>query len=183
MKVAVVYYSLYGHVKALADAVARGASEVDGAKVTVYRVAETLPAEVIAALGATDAQKQFASIPVPTPAALAESDAIIFGGLWMQGALVGKVGAAFTSSATQHGGNEETLFSLHRFMLHHGMIIAGLPYSFAGQMRIDEVTGGSPYGVSTITGGKGERMPSQNELDSAIFLGKRVATIAEKLAQ
>lgn len=201
MIVRVVYHSLYGHTKRMADAVAEGAREVKGAQVKVCRVKETLPDEVLKKMGAYDAQKLFANDPVCTLEDLEKADAVIFGaptrygsvtaqmrqfmdmtgGLWAKGALVGKVGSVFTGSATQHGGQESTILSFHTSLLHHGMVIVGLPYAFKGQMRIDEVTGGSPYGASTITGGGGERMPSENELDAARFQGRHVAQIARKL--
>ena len=203
MKVLVVYYSLYGHIARMAEAVAEGAREVTGAEVVVRRVPETLPEEVIAKMGATEAQKQLSQVPVCTMDELASADAILFGtptrfgnmcgqmrqfldatgGLWMKGALVGKLGGAFTSAASQHGGHESTLLSFHISLLHHGMVIAGLPYAFQGQMRTDELTGGTPYGASTITGGKGERMPSENELAGARWQGRHAATIAGKLAR
>jgi NAD(P)H dehydrogenase (quinone) len=165
-------------------------------------VPETLPLDVLTAMGAVEAQKAFADIPIATVADLGEADAIIFGtptrfgnmtgqmrqfldatgGLWTQGKLVGKVGSVFASSATQHGGQESTILSFHTTLLHHGMVVVGLPYAFAGQMRIDEITGGSPYGASTIAGGKGERMPSENELAAARFQGRHVAQIAKKLS-
>jgi NAD(P)H dehydrogenase (quinone) len=152
-------------------------------------------------MGALEAQKSMAHIPICKVEDLATADAIIFGsptrfgnmcgqmrqfldgtgGLWAKGALVGKVGSVFTSSATQHGGQESTILSFHTNLLHHGMIVVGLPYAFAGQMRIDEVTGGSPYGASTIAGGQGERMPSENELNAARYQGKHVAEITSKL--
>jgi NAD(P)H dehydrogenase (quinone) len=201
MKVLVLFYSTYGHVYRLAQAIADGVREVSGADVVLKRVPETLPPEVIAAMGATEAQKAFAMVPVATVGDLAEADATIFGtptrfgnmagqmrqfldatgGLWAQGKLVGKVGSVFASSATQHGGQESTILSFHTTLLHHGMVIVGLPYAFAGQTRMDEITGGSPYGASTIAGGKGERMPSENELAAARFQGRHVAQIAKKL--
>jgi NAD(P)H dehydrogenase (quinone) len=201
MKVLVVFYSMYGHIGRMAEAVAEGAREVKGADVELRRVPETLTPEVLEKMGAVEAQKALASIPVCTVDELAAADAIIFGtptrfgnmcgqmrqfldatgGLWMKGALVGKVGSVFTSSATQHGGQESTILSFHITLLHQGMVLVGLPYAFAGQMRIDEITGGSPYGASTIAGTKGERTPSENELDAARFQGKHVATIAAKL--
>jgi NAD(P)H dehydrogenase (quinone) len=203
MKVFIVFYSLYGHVRRMAEAVGEGAKAVDGAEVSLYRVPETLPEEVLKKMGALEAQKGMASIPVCKVEELGQADAIIFGtptrfgnmcgqmrqfldatgGLWAQGALVGKVGSVFTSSATQHGGQESTILSFHVTLLHHGMILVGLPYAFAGQTRIDEITGGSPYGASTIAGGKGERMPSENELAAARFQGKHVAEIASRLFQ
>lgn len=203
MKVLVVFYSLYGHIYTMAEAIAAGVREVEGVDVELRQVPETLSAEVIAKMGATDAKKALAHVPVCTIDELAAADAIIFGtptrfgnmigqmrqfldatgGLWAKGALIGKVGSVFTSSATQHGGQESTILSFHTTLLHHGMVIVGLPYSFQGQTRIDEMTGGSPYGASTITGGQGERMPSANELDAARFQGKHVAAIAKKLTQ
>lgn len=201
MKVLVVFYSMYGHVYRLAEAIAEGAREVTGTQVEMRRVPETLPEEVLKKMGAVEPQKAFAHIPVSQVDELASADAVIFGAptrfgnmcgqmrqfldatgqLWAKGALVGKVGSVFTSSNTQHGGQESTILSFHITLLHHGMVIAGLPYTFQGQMRIDEMTGGSPYGASTIAGGKGERMPSENELAAARFQGKHVATIASKL--
>jgi NAD(P)H dehydrogenase (quinone) len=203
MKVLIVYYSMYGHIHRLAEVVAEGAKEVTGAQVEMRRVPETLPEEVLMKMGALEPQKVFAHIPVCKVDELISADAIIFGTptrfgnmcgqmrqffdatgqLWAKGALVGKVGSVFTSSATQHGGQESTILSFHITLLHHGMIIVGLPYTFQGQMRIDEITGGSPYGTSTIAGGKGERMPSENELSAARFQGKHVATIAFKLTK
>jgi NAD(P)H dehydrogenase (quinone) len=202
MKVLVVYYSMYGHIARMAEAVAEGAREVEGADVVIRRVPETLPPDVMEMMGAAEAQKALSRIPVCTVDELAEADAIIFGTptrfgnmcgqmrqfldatgqLWMKGALVGKAGSVFTSSATQHGGQESTLLSFHITLLHQGMVVVGLPYAFAGQMRTDEITGGSPYGASTIAGSKGERTPSDNELAAARFQGKHVAAIAAKLS-
>ncbi|MFO7666989.1 MAG: NAD(P)H:quinone oxidoreductase [Desulfobacterales bacterium] len=201
MKILIAYYSLYGHIKRMAEAIKEGAEQVKGADVYLRRVPETLPEDVLVNMGASEAQKSFAGIPICKVDDLAAADAIIFGtptrfgnmcgqmrqfldatgGLWAKGALVGKVGSVFTSSATQHGGQESTILSFHITLLHLGMIVVGLPYSFAGQTRIDEVTGGSPYGASTIAGGQGERMPSENELDGARFQGKHVAEITAKL--
>jgi NAD(P)H dehydrogenase (quinone) len=201
MKLLVLFYSTYGHIYRMAQAIAEGAREVAGVDVVVKRVPETLPPEVLAAMGAVEAQQAFADVPVATVNDLAEADAVIFGtptrfgnmaaqmrqfldatgGLWVQGKLVGKVGSVFCSSATQHGGQESTILSFHTTLLHHGMVIVGLPYAFAGQTRIDEITGGSPYGASTIAGGKGERLPSANELAGARFQGRHVAQIAKKL--
>jgi len=202
MKALVLFYSTYGHIYRLAQAVADGASEVPGVEVMVKRVPETLAPDVIKAMGATDAQEAFAKVPVASVDDLAGTDAIIFGtptrfgnmagqmrqfldatgSLWAQGKLVGKVGSVFASSATQHGGQESTILSFHTTLLHHGMVIVGLPYTFQGQTRMDEITGGSPYGASTIAGGKGERMPSENELAAATFQGRHVAQIAKKLS-
>ena len=201
MKVLIVYYSTYGHVHKMAEAVAQGVAEVDGAQAVMRRVPETLPPDVIEKMGAVEAQQALSHVPICTVEELASADAVIFGTptrfgnmcgqmrqfldatgqLWAQGALVGKVGSAFTSTATQHGGQESTLLSFHITLLHHGFVIVGLPYAFQGQMRIDEITGGSPYGASTIAGGAGERMPSENELDGARFQGRHVASIAKKL--
>ncbi len=202
MKVLIPFYSLYGHVYKMAQAVAEGAAQVEGAEAILRRVPETLPAEVLEKMGAVEAQQTMSQVPVCTVEELAEADAIIFGTptrfgnmcgqmrqfldstgkLWLAGALVGKVGSVFVSTATQHGGQESTILSFHISLLHQGMVVVGLPYAFQGQMRIDEITGGSPYGASTIAGGQGERMPSTNELDGARFQGKHVATIAKKLA-
>lgn len=200
MKLLVVYYSMYGHIYTLAKAIAEGAKSVENVEVIMRRVPETLPENVLEKMGAIEPQKQQADIPVCTVDELGEADAVIFGTptrfgnmcgqmrqfldstgqLWMKGALVGKVGSVFTSSNTQHGGQESTILSFHISLLHQGMLIAGLPYTFQGQMRSDEITGGSPYGTSTIAG-KGDRMPSENELEAARFQGKHVATIASKL--
>jgi NAD(P)H dehydrogenase (quinone) len=201
MKILVVYYSTYGHVHKMAEAVAAGVGKVAGAEAILRRVPETLPREVLEKMGAIEAQQSLSHVPVCTVEELASADAVIFGTptrfgnmcgqmrqfldatgqLWAQGALVGKVGSVFTSTATQHGGQESTILSFHISLLHHGFIIVGLPYSFQGQMRIDEITGGSPYGASTIAGGSGERKPSDNELDAARFQGEHVATIASRL--
>jgi NAD(P)H dehydrogenase (quinone) len=201
MRVLIVYYSTYGHVHKMAEAIAEGVKQVDGAEAIMRRVPETLSNEILEKMGAVEAQQAFANVPVCTVEELASADAVIFGTptrfgnmcgqmrqfldatgqLWAQGALVGKVGSVFTSSATQHGGQESTILSFHISLLHHGFVIVGLPYAFQGQMRIDEITGGSPYGASTIAGGSGERMPSENELDAARFQGSHVAQIASKL--
>ena len=203
MKVLVVFYSMYGHTYKMAQAIAEGVKEVPGADAVLRRVPETLPEDVLAKMGALEAQKSMAHIPVCTVDELAGADAVIFGtptrfgnmcgqmrqfldatgGLWAKGSLAGKVGSVFTSSATQHGGQESTILSFHINLLHHGMVVVGLPYAFAGQMRIDEISGGSPYGASTIAGGKGERMPSENELAAARWQGRHVAAIASKLTK
>jgi NAD(P)H dehydrogenase (quinone) len=203
MKVLIVYYSMYGHIHRMAQGVAEGAKEVTGTEVVLRRVPETLSEEILGKMGAIEAQKKMAQIPVCRVEELGTADAIIFGTptrfgnmcgqmrqfldatatLWQKGALVGKVGSVFASSATQHGGQESTILSFHITLLHQGFVIVGLPYTFQGQMRIDEITGGSPYGASTIAGGQGERMPSENELAAARFQGKHVATIASKLAR
>jgi NAD(P)H dehydrogenase (quinone) len=203
MKILIPFYSMYGHIHRMAQAVSEGVKEVPGAEPVLRRVPETLSNEVLTSMGALDAQKALSHIPVCTVDELPSAGAIIFGTptrfgnmcgqmrqfldstgqLWMKGALVGKVGSVFTSTATQHGGQESTILSFHTTLLHQGMVIVGLPYAFQGQMRIDEITGGSPYGASTITGTKGERMPSENELAGAHFQGKHVATIALKLGK
>ena len=202
MKALVVFYSTYGHVYQMAEAVAEGVRAVNGAEVILRRVPETLPIEVLKQMGALEAQKRFAHIPVCAVQELAGADAVIFGTptrfgnmcgqmrqfldatgeLWAKGALVGKVGSVFTSSVTQHGGQESTILTFHVTLLHHGFILVGLPYTFQGQMTIDEISGGSPYGASTIAGGDGSRMPSENELAAARFQGKHVAAIASKLS-
>ena len=202
MKILILFYSAYGHIYKMAQAVAEGVKEVPGAEPVLMRVPETLPPEVLKATGVDQASKAFQHIPVATIDDLANADAVIFGtptrfgnmigqmrafldstgSLWQKGSLVGKAGSVFTSSATQHGGQESTILSFHITLLHHGMVIVGLPYSFQGQMRIDEITGGSPYGASTIAGGQGERQPSENELAAARFQGRHVAEIAKKLS-
>jgi NAD(P)H dehydrogenase (quinone) len=202
MKVLIVYYSTYGHIHQMAEAIAEGVGQIEGAEAVMRRVPETLTDEVLEKMGAMEPQKAIAHVPVCSVEELASADAVIFGTptrfgnmcgqmrqfldatgqLWAKGALVGKVGSVFTSSATQHGGQESTILSFHISLLHHGFVIVGLPYSFQGQMRIDEVTGGSPYGATTIAGGSGERMPSENDLDGARFQGRHVAAIAARLA-
>jgi len=201
MKILVVYYSAYGHVHRLAEAVAEGAREITGADVGMRRVPETLPEEVLEKMGVLEARKAFAHVPICEVAELPTADAIIFGtptrfgnmcgqmrsfldatgGLWAKGALVGKVGSVFTSSGTQHGGQESTILSFHITLLHQGMVIVGLPYTFQGQTRNDEITGCSPYGASTIAGTALERWPSENELAGARFQGRHVAGITERL--
>jgi len=203
MKVLVVFYSMYGHIYRLAEAIVEGAKEVKGAEVEMRRVPETLSEEILGKMGAIEPQKAFAHIPVCKVDELPSADAIIFGTptrfgnmcgqmrqfldatgqLWAKGSLVGKVASVFTSSNTQHGGQESTILSFHITLLHQGMVIVGLPYTFQGQMRMDEITGGSPYGASTIAGSKGERMPSQNELAAARFQGRHVAAITFKLTK
>lgn len=201
MKINLLFYSMYGHIYQMAQAAAEGAGEVAGAEVSILRVPETLPHSVLEAMGALEAQKQFDGIPPATMESLAEADGFIFGvptrygrmsaqwaqfldqsgQLWQQGALIDKPVALISSSATQHGGQESTLISTGASLMHHGMLVVGLPYSFQGQMGVDEITGGSPYGASTITGGAGERMPSENELAAARFQGRRLAEITAKL--
>ena len=196
-KVLVLYYSSYGHIEAMARAVAEGAAST-GAEVDIKRVPETAPADVVAAAGF----KTDSAHPEAKPEDLPAYDAIIVGaptrfgnpssqmqsfwdrtgGLWAAGKLLGKVAGAFTSSATQHGGNEATLLSMHKTFLHHGLVVVGLPYAFAGQMALDQVVGGSPYGATTIAGGDGSRQPSEIELEGARFQGRHIAEIAGKLA-
>jgi NAD(P)H dehydrogenase (quinone) len=195
-KVLVLYHSAYGHIERMAEAMAEGARET-GAEVAIRRVPETVPEEI--------ARKSHFKLDQPAPVAtvdeLTQYDAIIVGGgtrygrmssqlasfldqtggLWMSGALNGKVGAAFTSTATQHGGQETTLFSIITNLLHLGLIVVGLPYSFQGMMTLDEITGGSPYGATTIAAGDGSRQPSENELAGARFQGRHVAETAAKL--
>jgi NAD(P)H dehydrogenase (quinone) len=196
-KVLVLYYSSYGHVEAMAQAVAAGAREVADTEATIKRVPELVPEEVARKSG----MKLDQAAPIATPGEMVEYDAVIFGtptrfgnmaaqmrnfldqtgGLWMKGALIGKVGSVFASTATQHGGQESTILSFHTTLLHQGMIIVGLPYSCAEQMRMDEISGGSPYGATTIAGGDGKRMPSAGELTMARFQGKHVATVTRQL--
>ena len=201
IKVQIVFYSMYGHIHRMAEAVAEGAREVPGVEASLLQVPELVPPEVLEKAGATAAKAAFAHVPVARPEQLAEADAVIFGtgtrfgmmssqmrnfldqtgGLWAKGALIGKVGSVFTSSATQHGGQESTLLSFHTTLLHHGFVVVGVPYSEARQTTIAEMSGGTPYGASTITGGDGSRLPSENELAIARFQGRHVATIAARL--
>ncbi|HYC05061.1 MAG TPA: NAD(P)H:quinone oxidoreductase [Azospirillaceae bacterium] len=196
-KILVLYYSSYGHIEQMATAVAEGARSVADTEVTIKRVPELVPEDVARKAH----MKVDQAAPVASPQELAEYDAIILGvptrygrmasqmanfwdqtgGLWAKGALIGKVGSVFASTATQHGGQESTILSTHTMLLHHGMVIVGLPYSFAGQMRLDEVTGGSPYGATTIAAGDGSRQPSETELEGARFQGAHVARITAKL--
>ncbi len=196
-KVLVLYHSTYGHIEQMAEAVAEGARSVDGVQVDIKRVVETVPE----ALARQSGYKLDQTAPIAVPADLENYDAIIVGagtrfgtvaaqmrnfwdqtgGVWFQGKLVGKIGGAFTSSATQHGGNETTLIGMIQTLMHHGMVVAGLPYAFAGQSTIEEITGGSPYGATTITGGDGSRQPSANELAGARHQGAYIAGLAKKL--
>jgi NAD(P)H dehydrogenase (quinone) len=202
VKVQIVFYSTYGHIYRLAEAIAEGARQVAGADVRIFRVQETLPQEVLQKMGAVDAQKAFAHVPIAGPKRLAEADAILLGSPtrfgaaaaqmrqfldatgshWMSGGLIGKVGGAFTSTASQHGGQEMTLMNLHTFFFHQGLVIAGVPYSNKELLNMSELTGGTPYGASTVTGPQGERLPSANELAIARAQGKHTATVAAKLA-
>ena len=196
-RVLVLYHSTYGHVETLAKAIAEGAGSVDGVEVVIRRVPELVPEEVARQSG----YKLDQEAEIATVAELPTYDAIIVGagtrygriasqmanfldqtgGLWASGALNGKVGSAFASTASQHGGQETTLLSIHTSLLHFGMVLVGLPYSWAGQMTLGEITGGSPYGITTITGGDGSRQPSANELEGARFQGRVVAETAKKL--
>ncbi len=206
VKVNVIFHSIYGHIYRMAEAIAAGAREVEGAEVNIYQVPETLSDEILGKMGAIETKKLFAHIPVLTrdmyKDVLAGADALIFGTptrygmmtaemrtvfdglgeLWSRDAFVGKVGSVFTSSGTQHGGQESTILTSHVTLLHLGMIIVGLPYAEKRQTRLDEITGGSPYGASTIAGGDGSRQPSENELEMARYQGKHVAQIAKKIA-
>lgn len=202
-KVQVVFYSMYGHIYKLAEAVAAGAREVAGSEVSLYQVAELVPGDVLEKSGAKAARAAFAHVPVIKPDQLAEADAIIFGtptrfgnmcaqmrnfldqtgGLWMKGSLIGKVGSVFTSTASQHGGQETTITSFHSTLLHHGMILVGVPYSEPRLLDMSQVSGGTPYGASTLTGGDGSRQPSENELAIARFQGRHVAEIAARLGR
>jgi NAD(P)H dehydrogenase (quinone) len=198
-KILVLYYSTYGHIETMAGAIAEGARSVAGTEVTIKRVPELMPEDVARKAGV----KLDQAAPVAAPAELADYDAVIFGtptrfgnmasqmrnfldqtgGLWAKGSLIGKIGSVFASTATQHGGQESTILSTHVVLLHQGMVIVGLPYAFQGQMKLDEITGGSPYGASTISASDGSRKPSDNELAGARFQGRHVAQIAAKLAK
>lgn len=200
-KILVVFYSMYGHIYQMANAVAAGAREVSGSEVTLMQVRELVPEDALVKSGAAAARRAFAHIPVASPDDLAAADAIIFGtptrfgnmcaqmrnfldqtgGLWMSGALIGKVGSVFTSTATQHGGQETTITSFHSTLLHQGMIIVGVPYSEQRLLNMAEITGGTPYGASTLAAADGSRQPSENELAIARFQGRHVAQIAARL--
>ncbi|MDY6843406.1 MAG: NAD(P)H:quinone oxidoreductase [Thermodesulfobacteriota bacterium] len=202
MKINIIFHSLFGHVYRLAEAVAEGARQ-EGAQVGLFQVAETLSDDILTKMNAIEAKKVFAHIPTATVDTLTEADALIFGtptrfgmmsaqmrafwdmtgGLWVQKALVGKVGSVFTSTGTQHGGQEATLLSFHTTLLHHGMIIVGVPYSIDELMIVHEVSGGSPYGSTTIAGPDNSRLPSENELIIARFQGKHVAGITKHLVK
>ena len=202
-KVQIVFYSMYGHVYQLAEAVAEGAREVPDTQVSLYQVAELVPDDVLEKSGAKAAREAFADIPVAKPAQLAEADAIIFGTptrfgnmcaqmrnfldqtgqLWFTGGLVGKLGSVFTSTGTQHGGQETTITSFHSTLLHHGMIIVGVPYTVQELLNMEEITGGTPYGATTLAGADGSRRPTENELAIARFQGKHVAEITQKLCR
>jgi len=200
MKVLILFYSAYGHIYKMAEAVAEGARKVEGMEVEIKQVPETLSAEILQKIGAAEAKKAFAHIPVAKIEDLTKADAIIFGfptrfgsvpsqmktfidgtgSLWVKGALTGKIGSVFTSTSAQHGGQESTILGFYPVLLHHGMLITGLPYSFQGQGTMDEISGGTPYGASTIVG-DGSRMPSENELEGARYQGWYVATLVAKM--
>ena len=202
-KVQIVFYSMYGHVYQLAEAVAEGAHEVPDTEVSLFQVPELMSDEALEQSGAKAAREAFADVPVAEPAQLAEADAIIFGTptrfgnmaaqmrnfldqtgqLWFTGALVGKLGSVFASTGTQHGGQETTITSFHSTLLHHGMIIVGVPYTVQELLNMEEITGGTPYGATTLAGADGSRRPTENELAIARFQGKHVAQIAQKLCR
>lgn len=202
-RIQVIFYSMYGHVYRMAEAIAEGAREVEGAEVSLYQVEELVPEEALVRSGAKQAREAFAHVPFATVPQLAEADALIFGtptrfgnmsaqmrnfldrtsSLWLQGALIGKVGSVFTSTASQHGGQETTLTSFHSTLFHLGMVIVGVPYGPDQRLvRMDDITGGTPYGASTIAGADGSRWPSENELAIARYQGRHVTEIAAKLA-
>lgn len=200
-KIQMVFYSMYSHVYKMAEAIAEGARQVSDVEVTLLQVAELMSDEALEKSGAKDARASFAHIPIATPDQLAEADGIIFGtptrfgnmcaqmrnfldqtgSLWMNGSLIGKVGSVFVSTASQHGGQETTITSFHTTLLHHGMIIVGVPYSEPRLLTLDEVSGGSPYGATTLSGADGSRMPSNNELAIARFQGSHVAKVTAQL--
>jgi len=202
-KVQIVFYSMYGHVYKLAQAVAEGARQVLGTQVSIYQVPELVPDDVLERMGAKAAREAFADVPIARPEQLAEADAIIFGSptrfgnmcaqmrnfldqtgqLWVKGALAGKVGSVFASTGTQHGGQETTITSFHSTLLHHGMIIVGVPYTVLELTNMNEITGGTPYGATTLANTDGSRQPTENELAIARFQGKHVAQIAQKLCR
>ena len=201
VNVQVIFYSTYGHVYQMAEAVVTGAKEVADANVSLYQVPELMPDEVLEKMGAKAAREAFSHVPYATPQQLAEADAVIFGTptrfgnmaaqmrnfldqtgqLWMQGSLVGKVGSVFASTGTQHGGQETTITSFHTTLLHHGMVIVGVPYAEQRLMNMDEITGGTPYGATTLANTDGSRRPSENELAIARFQGRHATQVAAKL--
>ncbi len=201
IKVQVIFYSMYGHIYKMAQAIADGAREVPGAEVSLYQVPELVPDEVLEKYGAKAAKASFASVPIATVDQLTDAHAIIFGTptrfgnmaaqmrnfldqtgpLWFKGALIGKVGSVFASTATQHGGQETTITSFHSTLLHHGMVVVGVPYNEPGLLQMDEISGGTPYGATTLAGSDGSRQPTKNELKIALHQGKHVTTLAGKL--
>lgn len=203
VKVQVIFYSMYGHIYRMAEAIVGGAREVAGAEVNLFQVPELVPEAALEKSGAKKAREAFAHIPIAKVDQLTDADAIIFGtptrfgnmaaqmrnfldqagGLWVRGALIGKIGSVFASTGTQHGGQETTITSFHTTLLHLGMIIVGVPYSAAGLVNMKEISGGTPYGATTLAASDGSRMPSQNELEIAAFQGRHVTEIARRLAQ
>jgi NAD(P)H:quinone oxidoreductase type IV len=201
MKIQVIFYSMYGHIYRMAEAIAEGARQVPGAEVSFFQVPELVPEEALQRTGAAKARQAFAHVPIAQPDQLPEADAILFGtptrfgnmaaqmrnfldrtgGLWAKGALIGKVGSVFASTGTQHGGQETTITSFHTTLLHLGMVIVGVPYSCQELTNMNEITGGTPYGATTLAGSDGSRRPSENELAIARFQGKHVAEITGKL--
>jgi NAD(P)H dehydrogenase (quinone) len=201
IQVQVIFYSMYGHVYRMAEAVVEGVKQVAGAEVSLFQVPELVQEDVLAKYGATAARAVFAKVPVAKVDQLSEAHAIIFGtptrfgnmaaqmrnfldqtgSLWAKGSLIGKVGSVFASTGTQHGGQETTLTSFHTTLLHHGMVIVGVPYSESGLSHMSDITGGTPYGATTLAGRDGSRQPSENELKIASYQGKHVAEIATKL--
>ncbi len=198
-----IFYSTYGHVWKMAEAVVEGARQVPGAEVSLFQVPELIPDDVLERIGAKAARQQFAQVPIAVPENLLEADAILFGTptrfgnmaaqmknfldqtgqIWAKGGLIGKVGSVFTSTATQHGGQETTITSTHTVLLHHGFIIVGLPYSCQELLTMSEIVGGSPYGAATLAGADGSRQPSQLELNMARYQGRHVAEITAKLVR
>ncbi|MBS4538885.1 NAD(P)H:quinone oxidoreductase [Clostridium sp. D2Q-11] len=204
MKMLIVYHSMYGHTQKLAESVAKGAKEIEGTEVKITRVKETLPDEVLEKMGCLEIIKNMEKeVPEVTLDDLKDADAIVFGtptrfgnmsaqmktfldstgGLWSEGALIGKVGGVFTSTATQHGGQESTILSFNNVLLHQGMIISGLPYSYEGLSSVEKISGGSPYGASTVSGGDGKLQPTDIDLEGAKYQGKHIAKIAKKLVE
>jgi NAD(P)H dehydrogenase (quinone) len=201
INVQVIFYSMYGHVYHMAEAIVEGAKQVPGANVSLYQVPELIPDDVLEKYGAKGAKAAFANVPLAKVDQLADAHALIFGTptrfgnmaaqmrnfldqtgqLWMKGALIGKVGSVFASTGTQHGGQETTITSFHTTLLHHGMVIVGVPYSESGLVNMDDITGGTPYGATTLAGPTGARQPSENELKIARYQGKHVAEIASRL--
>ena len=201
VRIQIIFYSTYGHVYRLAEAIAEGARQVPDTEVRVLQVAETLSNEILGKMGATQAKQAFAHVPVADPAKLAEADAVILGsptrygsaaaqmrafldatgGHWVQGSLIGKVGSAFGSTASQHGGQETTLLTMATFFYHQGMVITGVPYSSQELLNMDEMSGGTPYGATTVAGPRGERQPSANELAVARAQGRHVARVAKAM--
>lgn len=200
-KIQVVFYSMYGHIHRMAEEVAAGAADIPGTEVALLQVPELMPEDVLTLSGARDTRAKFAGVPFAEPNGLAAADAVIFGtptrfgnmcsqmrnfldqtgALWMSGALVGKVASVFTSTASQHGGHETTITSFHSTLLHHGMIIVGVPYTEQRLLSMEEIAGGSPYGASTLAGGDGKRQPTRVELGIARFQGRHVADITRRL--